>query len=62
MKMIMAKIYPEDDELLCDLYHRMKEGVEYYTNNHQDMTITINQDTEENCLLIKSLKLGENVN
>ncbi len=62
MKITIAKIYPDDEELLCDLYHRMKENVEYFTNKHQDVTIDIKQNEEENCLMIKSLTLGESVN
>ncbi len=62
MKMIIAKIYPEDDELLCDLYHRMKENTEYFINKNQDVTISIKQNIEDNCLDVKSLKLGESIN
>ena len=60
--MIIAKIYPENDEPLYELYYRMKENIEYYMNNHQDVSITVNQNKEEGCLLIKSLKLDEHVN
>ncbi len=62
MKMIMAKIYPEDDELLCDLYSRMKEHTEYFTEKNKDVTIKIKENTEENCLMVSSLKLGESAN
>ena len=60
MKITIAKILPQDDELLCDLYYRMKEHLEYYTNKHQDTSIDISQ--EDGYVLIKSLKLEDNVN
>lgn len=62
MKMTIAKVFPEDDELLCDLYYRMKENIEYYLNIHQDTSIDVIKDEEENCVLIKSLKLEDSVN
>lgn len=62
MKMTIAKIFPEDDELLCDLYYRMKDNIEYYLDQHHDTSIDVIQNIEENCVLIKSLKLGDSVN
>ena len=62
MKITIAKVFPKDDEPLDDLYFRMKDNIEYFLNNHQDVSMTINQDDVENCILVKSLKLGENVN
>lgn len=62
MKIVVAKIYPENEELLCDLYSRMKTNVEYFINNHQDVSVTLDQDVLDNCILVKSLKLGESAN
>lgn len=62
MKITIAKVFPQDDELLCDLYWRMKENIEYFTNNHQDVAMNIKEDVEEGCVLVKSLKMEESVN
>ena len=58
----MAKVFPQDDELLCDLYSRMKENILKLTHTHFDSSITVEQNTEENYLLVKSLTLGEQAN
>lgn len=62
MKMIIARIEPEEDELLCDLYFRLKESTDNFTKNHQDVAITLEELKDENCVLMKSIKLGESVN
>jgi hypothetical protein len=62
MKITIAKVFPEDDEQLSELYWRMKENIEYFTNNHQDVTMNIKEIVEEGCILVKSLKLEESVN
>ncbi len=62
MKIMIAKVYPENDELLCDLYSRMQTNIEYFINNHQDVSMTINQNILKGCILVKTLKLGEHAN
>lgn len=62
MKMIIAKVYPENNELLYQLYDRIINNTEYFLNKNQDVTMLIRQNFEENCLMIKSLKLEESVN
>lgn len=62
MKIVLAKVYPEDKELLCDLYSRMQTNVEFFINKNQDVSVTLDQDVIENCILVKSLKLGESAN
>lgn len=60
--MSIFKIFPDDDQLLCDLYWSIKENLDYYVDNHQDTSITVQQKEEENCILIKSLKLEDSAN
>ncbi len=62
MKIIIAKVFPEEDELLIDLHSRMKENLDYYTSLHGDTTISIYPKEDENCVVIKSLKLEDSVN
>lgn len=61
MMISLAKIYPEE-ELLCDLYHRMKDNFEYFLDKHPDVTISIKKNKKEGYLMIKTLTLGEQVN
>lgn len=62
MKIMVAKVYPEDKELLCDLYSRMQTNIEYFLNNHQDVSMILDQNILENYVLVKSLTLGESAN
>lgn len=62
MRIVLAKIYPENDEPLCDLYYRIRENTDKLKWKHGDSSIIIEQDTEDNCLIFKSLILGESAN
>lgn len=62
MKMSIFKIFPQNDQLLCDLYHDVKENLDYYVDSHHDTSVTVEKEEGENCILIKSLKLEDSVN
>tara|TARA_R110000868_G_scaffold104015_2_gene286109 strand:- start:86 stop:268 length:183 start_codon:yes stop_codon:yes gene_type:complete len=60
MKILRAKIYPDEGELLSDLFCRMQHSVEMYTKKHKDTTAEVFK--QEDCVLINSIKLGESAN
>lgn len=60
MKMLVVKVYPEDGEVLADLFYRMRDNIMKYVRKNGDTSTEVLE--QEDHILVKSLKLEENVN
>jgi hypothetical protein len=62
MKLINAKIQPNEGETLDDLVLASKERMDEYAKKHPDFTCVIEKHIDENYIMIRTLKLGDSAN
>jgi hypothetical protein len=62
MKLINAKIQPNEGETLDDLVLVSQERMDEYAKKHPDFTCVIEKHIDENYIMIRTLKLGDSAN
>jgi len=62
MKLINAKIKPNEGETLDDLVLASQERMDEYAKKHPDFTCVIEKHIDENYIMIRTLKLGDSAN
>jgi len=62
MKLINAKIKPNEGETLDDLVLASQERMDEYAKKQPDFTCVIEKHIDENYIMIRTLKLGDSAN